>query len=747
MSRRIQAPGIEINEYDRSAYDAQKTDNSIVDTVSLVCGWADKGTDYITKWINTKNTFIKEYGYPSNEPEKYFYNAAVEVLDKGGILLTTKLPYDNDAHNTYNAVQYMLSSTTKKPINITDLADLATLDTSLQTYLEFSSNPKCKKISLEELDSYRTNTKFIPNNNLLIVDITRSNYSSTLENTVSAKYTVDGETVIENSNECLGIVPIVTTPMNALYLQNHATLTANVSAYEVVASLSSASPKELGLGSSLSVDMSNVQYATQISSNEHLLDDETLSKDSLSRFPAIQFLDSHTIDKSNLKSIGICVYRAYKDTANNNQVSFEFLESFIGSLDRTSKDQATNASNYIVNVVNQNSKYINVFANFSTSMLKSIDTLLIKDQVARSLGFYKIQLQKKISYDQSIKALNIIFNKLSNKNTVQLDLVVDAGVTTILQLAKNLQTTSSSDVDFTYKYAISEYADKMMFNSKSDVNAWYLVAKKFDDFCKSTRKDCLFLADIYRPFCLNGDEKIVRTTSLENTIEKDIVPKLRYMTGINSSYTAGYSDWFYVQDDYTGDMMWLPPSIKAAGICIYTDAYSHTWDAPAGLNRGIVKNVVDIAFSPSNEEAGKLYMQCWNYAINYPVSGIALEGQKTMQLQKTAFDRINVRRLFLYLEKKIIRVAKYFLYEGNTAYLRQRFVDTIRPLLEDAVAGYGIREYYIKCDDTNNTTQTIDNNELHCQIAIKPIKTIEFIVLDFVCTNQSGDVTETVINS
>lgn len=128
--------------------------------------------------------------------------------------------------------------------------------------MEFSSNPKCKKISLEELDSYRTNTKFIPNNNLLIVDITRSNYSSTLENTVSAKYTVDGETIIENSNECLGIVPIVTTPMNALYLQNHATLTANVSAYEVVASLSSASPKELGLGSSLSVDMSNVQYAT-----------------------------------------------------------------------------------------------------------------------------------------------------------------------------------------------------------------------------------------------------------------------------------------------------------------------------------------------------------------------------------------------------------------------------------------------------------------------------------------------------
>jgi phage tail sheath protein FI len=147
----------------------------------------------------------------------------------------------------------------------------------------------------------------------------------------------------------------------------------------------------------------------------------------------------------------------------------------------------------------------------------------------------------------------------------------------------------------------------------------------------------------------------------------------------------------------------LPPSIKSAGIYTYTDTYFHTWDAPAGIRRGKLQNIVDVAYSPTNEEAGKIYSQCWNYAINYPLEGPVLEGQKTMQIQRTAFDRVNVRRLFLHLEKRVIAISKYFTYEGNTEYLRQRFVDTIRPIFEEAVAGGGISQYYIRCDNTNNT--------------------------------------------
>ena len=216
---------------------------------------------------------------------------------------------------------------------------------------------------------------------------------------------------------------------------------------------------------------------------------------------------------------------------------------------------------------------------------------------------------------------------------------------------------------------------------------------------------------------------------------KDIVPKLRYMSGIDSSYAAGYCDWFLGFDAYSGNSMWIPPSIKAAGIYIYTDIYYNKWDAPAGMTRGVVNGVVDCAFSPSQAESDRIYVQNWNYAVNYPLQGIVIEGQKTFQRKATAFDRVNVRRLFLYLERQVSRIAQYFVYEGNTAYQRSRFVDMIRPYFEQAVQRGGILEYYIQCDETNNTPQVIDNNEMRCTIAVKPVKTIEFIVLNFICTN------------
>jgi phage tail sheath protein FI len=178
------------------------------------------------------------------------------------------------------------------------------------------------------------------------------------------------------------------------------------------------------------------------------------------------------------------------------------------------------------------------------------------------------------------------------------------------------------------------------------------------------------------------------------------------------------------------------------GILLYTDTYYNKWDAPAGLNRGILNNVIDIAFNPSNTEADKIYLNSWNYAVSYPLYGIVLEGQKTFQLRKTALDRINVRRLLLYLEKNVFNVAKYFIYEANGPYLRQRFIDAVRPILEYAKNGNGISDYYIKCDEENNPQNVVDNNAIVCEIAIKPIKTLEFIILTFNCTSQSVDVKE-----
>lgn len=198
---------------------------------------------------------------------------------------------------------------------------------------------------------------------------------------------------------------------------------------------------------------------------------------------------------------------------------------------------------------------------------------------------------------------------------------------------------------------------------------WHNVVRKFDDFCKSTRKDCIFVADMFRPLALDGDEKSVRSTNISSTVENTVVRRLKYVSDINSSWSAGYGNWFY-SATATGDFFWCPPSIKAAGAYVYTDAYYHPWDAPAGLARGVVRDAYDVAFNPRKDEAGRVYQHAWNFAVNYPLEGVIIEGQKTFQLKPTALDRVNVRRLMIWLEKRVVAVARRFVYEGNTAYMR-----------------------------------------------------------------------------
>ena len=469
-----------------------------------------------------------------------------------------------------------------------------------------------------------------------------------------------------------------------------------------------------------------------------------------------------------MKHIGVVVFEVFNDTANDSRLSFRPLEAFVGSLDRTAKDPLTNASTFIDNVVNSRSKCIRLFSNADKSNLDRASTLVLKNQRATSLGFHNVQCQKTVTLQTSIlDALTKVLDQCKDKNTMPLDLVLDAGVSNIAQLIESSGVGEPKTIDFdTYQriadfgtysgeavcscgcgHAASRGIKAWSLNSTADTYKWRAVLKKFDDFCKYTRKDCLFLADGLRTFCLEGDEKLVRKTKPGSSVTNTLLPRMKFIANaLNSSYSAGWCNWFYMADAHTGDFFWCPPSIKAASICTYCDTYFHAWDAPAGMTRGIVPNVVDVAFSPTNDEAGKIYSQQWNYAASYPLEGIVMEGQKTFQTDKTALDRVNVRRLLLDLEKKTEKVARHFLYEGNTEWLRQQFVDQIKPIYEDAVFGNGVLDYAIKCDNEINTEQTIENHELHCKIGIKPVKCLEYLVLTFICTRQGANVQEEVLH-
>ena len=484
------------------------------------------------------------------------------------------------------------------------------------------------------------------------------------------------------------------------------------------------------------------------------INDNTISKEAALQFPQIAHDDYYKLDAQQMKNIGLVVFKVMSDPATPTKLLFQAQESFIGQLDKFAKDKQ-GRSVFIDDVVNSQSKYVRLFSNiskakttwtyndgrklpYSATYHDVASFYYIKPQIGIVLGQYSSRCQKTITYQNIIKSLNMIFDKAKDKNRYQIDLVVDAGLANIAQAAfqynNNIRNILSEEKLKTMQLVTSE-----------DTIAWKNILNKYDAFCKYTRKDCMFIADGLRPFCLIGDQKLIRDTEFTSTIENNILPKLSLMSGINTSYGAGYCDWFLTRDAYSGNLIWLPPSIKAMGVYLYTDAYFNNWDAPAGLTRGVLNTTIDCAFSPNQEESGKLYTQCWNYACNYPIEGTVIEGQKTFQRQKTAFDRINVRRLFLYLERSVENIARRFVYEGNTSWQRQRFVDAITPIFQEAKEKNGILEYVIKCDEDNNTPNVIDNNELRCSIAVKPVKTIEFILLNFICTNQSATVEENLI--
>ena len=212
----------------------------------------------------------------------------------------------------------------------------------------------------------------------------------------------------------------------------------------------------------------------------------------------------------------------------------------------------------------------------------------------------------------------------------------------------------------------------------------------------------------------------------------------------SSSYAAVYGNWKYQYDKYNDKYRWLPMSGDAAGIFARTDNQRDPWFAPAGLNRGQIKNVVKLAFSPNRAQRDTMYKAQVNPVVNFASDGPVIWGQKTLQSKPSAFDRIDVRRLFIVLEKAISTASRYFLFEKNTAFTRRQLVGMIEPFLRRVQGREGIYEFHVECSEINNTPTVIDANELLCDIYIQPTKTAEFITLTFVATRTGVDFQEII---
>ena len=202
----------------------------------------------------------------------------------------------------------------------------------------------------------------------------------------------------------------------------------------------------------------------------------------------------------------------------------------------------------------------------------------------------------------------------------------------------------------------------------------------------------------------------------------------------SSSYAVMDSGWKYQYDRYNDVYRWVPLNGDTAGLAVRTDFVADPWFSPAGFNRGQIKNVVKLAYSPTKTDRDTLYKKGVNPVVTFPGNGTVLYGDKTLLAKPSAFDRINVRRLFIVLEKAIATAAKYQLFEFNDQFTRAQFRNLVEPFLRDVQGRRGITDFKVVCDETNNTGEVIDRNEFVADIFIKPARAINFIQLNFIAT-------------
>jgi phage tail sheath protein FI len=171
-----------------------------------------------------------------------------------------------------------------------------------------------------------------------------------------------------------------------------------------------------------------------------------------------------------------------------------------------------------------------------------------------------------------------------------------------------------------------------------------------------------------------------------------------------------------------------------AGLCANADLVADAWFSPAGYNRGNLRGVTKLAFNPTQTSRDELYKASVNPIVSFPGQGIILFGDKTAQAKPSAFDRINVRRLFIILEKAIATAAKYQLFELNDRFTQAMFRNMVEPFLREIAGRRGITDFLVVCDSTNNTPEVIDTNRFVADIFIKPARSINFISLNFIAT-------------
>jgi len=310
---------------------------------------------------------------------------------------------------------------------------------------------------------------------------------------------------------------------------------------------------------------------------------------------------------------------------------------------------------------------------------------------------------------------------------------LDSGLDDIVSGYTLFENDTNVDVDFL-----------LMGSAKGTEYATRALATKLISVAE-LRKDAVAFISPYRAAMISdsSDQDAVQILA-EETITNNVIDFFDPIT--SSSYAVFDSGYKYMFDRFANTFRYVPLNGDIAGTCARTDINQFPWFSPAGTARGAILNAIKLAYNPNKDQRDRLYSSRVNPVIFSPGSGIILYGDKTGFAKASAFDRINVRRLFIFLEDAISAAAKDQLFEFNDEITRTNFVNIVEPFLRDVQAKRGIQDYVVICDETNNTAAIIDANEFIADIYIKPARSINFIGLNFIATRTGVSFEEVIGN-
>ena len=445
------------------------------------------------------------------------------------------------------------------------------------------------------------------------------------------------------------------------------------------------------------------------------------------------------IDPKKDDFITVVVSKVKPSTLESGKFDIEVVESYTGSIFPNSIDSVSQESNYIGTLINENSNFISFFGSKKyTDYDKDLNAILIENQEAFGLSWaegQKFTEEKKEKVVELVKAI-----VPDGKEIVWSDVVLRPALE---KLKNNIKFVFRDFYDFgmssipLYLNDNKEYepTKTLTYPTSSDsdikITAWKKIQKACTQFCQYKHKLSMFHGDAPRGLVLNGTLSKIDDLR-EDAMNKIFTPKVTQKVSIkDSTYGQVNVQWYEIIDMFNKTKMWIPSSIILAGDITNNDINGNVWDAPAGHRYGLVTDVIRPAFNPDADLADRLYSNCLNYGNSWPTGTMTVEGQKTSYAENSALNRINVRRLMIWLERFTQNVSAGYIYEPNTASTRDNFVAELDTEFSRCKILGGLYDYKLVCDESNNSPEVIDRNELRIFIAIQPTRTVEYILANF----------------